>query len=86
MASFHGLSVDMDRAGPAARDTASVFRASEPDVVAKHPKKRCLRLDIYLLGLAIDVQGKLHECVPSHQTARSLVLRVALAKGPIVSH
>jgi len=47
--------IDMDRAGAAARDTAAVFGAGEPDAVAQNPKQRGLGLDIHLFGLAVDV-------------------------------
>src|SRR3954468_22689379 len=72
---FHRLPVDMDRAGAAARDPATIFGAGEPDIVAQDPQQRGLRLDIHRLGLTVDAQGELHECVSSHQAAaRSLRL------------
>src|SRR5262245_35322676 len=73
LARLHGQPVDMDGAGAAARNAAPVFRSGEPDGIAQHPKQRGLRLDIHRLGLAVDVQGELHECASSHQTGRSLV-------------
>ena len=75
LARLHRLAVDMDRAGAAARDAASVFGAGEADIVAQDPKQRGLRLDIHRLGLAVDVQGELHGAFPFASSAASCASR-----------
>src|SRR5882672_1113917 len=75
LARLHRLPVDMDGAGAAARDTTPVFGASEPDIVAQDPEEGGLRLDIHRLGLVVDVQGELHECVPSQPSRAGLKCR-----------
>src|SRR5262245_49809695 len=64
LACFRWLAVDMDRAGAAPRYTASVFGAGQSDIIAQDPEQRGLRFDVHRLGLAVDVQGKLHDWVP----------------------
>src|SRR5215510_6373931 len=65
LARFHRLAVDMNGAGATTRNAAPVFGAGEPDIVAQDPEERGLRLDVHRLGLIVDVQDELHECVPS---------------------
>src|SRR5215813_3930784 len=77
LARLHCLPVDMDGAGATARDTTPIFGAGEPDIVAQDPEKGGLRLDVHRLGLVVNVQGKLHECVPSQPGARSQGPRAA---------
>src|SRR5262249_10138362 len=48
-AGAHGFSIDVHRTGAARRDTASEFRSREPDLLAQHPKKRGVVLDIKLM-------------------------------------
>src|SRR6185295_9148269 len=48
--------VDVNRAGPALRDAASVFRSGEPDLLADHPQKWGGRVDVYIMRLSIDGQ------------------------------
>src|SRR5436190_15604561 len=52
--------VDMNRTGTALRDAAAVLRAGEADLLANHPQKRGIRIDVDLLCLAVDVEAN-HE-------------------------
>jgi len=46
LAGAHRLAVDMDRASAALGDAAAIFGADKTQMVAQHPQKRSLGVDI----------------------------------------
>src|ERR1043165_259072 len=55
-AGAHRRAVDMHGARAALRDAAAVFRSGKADLLANRPEQRRVRVDVDLLGLAIDGQ------------------------------
>ena len=55
-----GLSVDMDGAGAALRDAASVLRAGEAELLADDPKQWSIRIAVELATRAVDVERDGH--------------------------
>src|SRR5689334_2264964 len=50
----HGRAVDVHGAGAALRDAATVFGASESDLLANNPQQRRIRVNVDLVRLAVD--------------------------------
>src|SRR5262249_43280768 len=50
--------IDMDRAGAALRDAATVFRASEADILADRPQQRRVGAYIHFIVLAVDIKTR----------------------------
>ena len=48
--------VDQDGAGTANFNSAAIFRAGEADRIADHPEQGRARVDIDLIGFAVDVE------------------------------
>src|SRR5262249_50126071 len=56
-AGAHDLAVDMDGAGAALRNTATVLGTGETDLLADDPQKRGVRLHLHVTRLPIDVES-----------------------------
>lgn len=55
-AGSHRLAIDMDRAGTALRDPASVFRAGELQNIAQYPEHRHLAVNIDADGFSVQLK------------------------------
>src|SRR6202030_1625529 len=49
--------VDVDRAGAALRDAATIFGAGHAERIAQHPQQRGVGLDVDVMALTIDDEG-----------------------------
>src|SRR5712692_1673085 len=52
----HRLAVEVHRTGAASCDATAVFGAGQPDLLPDHPQQRCIRVDVDLVGLAVDIE------------------------------
>jgi len=64
-AGSHGLTVEVNRARAALRNAAGELGARQADVVTQYPQQRRLGLGIDLVGVAVDIQCKSHQQLPS---------------------
>src|SRR5262245_10728348 len=63
----HRCAIEVDGAGAALCDAATVFGAGQPDVFADGPEERGVRFDVNVIGLSID-QKTDHEFAPWRTT------------------
>jgi hypothetical protein len=82
-AGAHRRTVEMNRAGPAQRDAATVLRTGKAKVVAQHPQQRRIGLDIDADLLTVDLQ--IHHavtCVCACENGQDSTARCCKRRAP----